>query len=618
VATLDYPEKIPNTRDGQGDSKTKELAEYYGRIGQWCNAAYDEASAQQNLSPELKSMSQAFEYLNGNQWTESMPSYRAKPVSNEFAALYWECIGLLTDTKPMFKITDIAKDGEFSKTEKILNACARGWAQQSKFERKLAFTTMFAMLTSAPAKIYWNPFARGHSGDAIDGDISYDYFPIQNLLRLGVNSYDDIQQDECIIYSRSRTLNWIKRAFPRMGKLVKPEEQISKYTSPGSAGINVAPNFYPNLSAGMRRLMGTSEPTTAESVYPKAIVREFWLKEDTRNESKGSIWMGPRNMAWCYEVKPGEMMYPRGRLIIRSNDITLYDEPNPYFHRKFPFALMGLNAVPWQMYAMSVVGPWMKQQDILNQIMQGVLMCIKKATNPALMAAKSAIHPEALRAIDSSKTNLKISYSQNAPSPPSWQTPPNVPGYVFQGYTTILTSMKQASVGTAMDNAGTKKQMPGGDTMDKIAFSKTTPIRNMGRNIEDFNNDVGNLWAPTACQFYDAGRRIEMLGIAGGLAPEDMDDKVTSLIPEGQDSEAFVRRWRYETDRGTMLGVERSDRTQVAFALRKNHDLSRKQLFKQLDWNINQKENDEELQAEAEAMAKAQAAAGVKPGAHKK
>ena len=265
---------------------------------------------------------------------------------------------------------------------------------------------------------------------------------------------------------------------------------------------------------------------------------------------------------------------------------------------------------------MSVLSPWMKQQDILNQIMAGVIQCVKKAVNPALMASKSAIHPEAMRAIDSSKPNLKITFSQNAGTPPVWQAPPNVPAYVLQTYGMVMQSMKQASGAAAMDSAMKNKQTPGSDTLDRITFSKNTPVRMMGRNIEGFTDDIGGMWAANALQFYDAAQRMELLGDQG-LTKEDTEDIPGSLIPEGINSESFVRRFRFKCDKGTLLNVQRQDKIQVGFALRKNHDLSRKGLFTLLDWNINQEENDAELAKEAEAMAKAQAAGGGKPGGKK-
>jgi hypothetical protein len=609
MADLFNSELLSNTRDSSGDQSQAHLVDYYAKLGSWCDQAFEEGVGLQQDVPELKEISGALDYLCGLQWKESMPSYRAKPVSNEMLGMFWETIGLLTDIKPMFNIKDIGGDGAYSKIESILNKLAKGWAATQRFERSLAFTTMFGMLTSAPAKIYWNPFARGTSGDPSDGDISFESLPVSSLLRLGINDDMDLQQDECVIYRRVRTLDWIKRAYPKMGVLVRPEEAKSKYTVDVQSPVTVMPQLFQTLSPAMKRMMGGSDKTNVQSVYPKAEVREFWKKDDSVNTSGNKIWMGPKGAAWGYTVNPGQKMYPRGRLIIRSNNVTLYDEPNPYFHRKFPFAQLGLYSVPWQQYAMSVLSPWMKQQDILNQIMSGVLQCVKKAVNPALMASKSAIHPEAMRAIDSSKPNLKITYSQNASQPPTWQQPPNVPGYVLQTYGMVMQSMKQASGSAAMDGALKNKQTPGGDTLDRITFSKNTPIRMMGRNIEGFTDDIGGMWAANALQFYDAAQRMELLGDKG-LTKEDTEEVAGSLIPEGINSESFVRRFRFKCDKGTLLNVQRQDKIQVAFALRKNHDLSRKGLYTLLDWNIDEEANDAELAKEAEMMAKAQAAAG--------
>lgn len=613
MAEVTYPELIPHTRDtSSGDDSRKNLTEYYSRIGQWCDNAFEEAVSIQQDVPEIKEMSTALDYLAGLQWRESLPSYRAKPVSNEVLSMFWETVGLLTDVRPMFKITDIGGEGSYSKIQSILNKLAKGWAANSNFERSLAFATMFGTLTTAPAKIYWNPFANGSSGDPSDGDQSFEALPVSSLLRLGTGSAD-IQDDECVIYRRVRTLDWIKRAYPTMGVLVQAEESRSKYSVDAQAPITVMPQLFQSLSPAAKRLMGGDRNVSTESVYPRAEVREYWKKDDSTNLSRNKIMVGPKESGWCYEVKPGQKLYPRGRLIIRANGVTLYDEPNPYYHRKFPFALLGLNAVPWNQYAMSLVSPWMRQQDILNQILAGAIQCVKKAINPPLMASKTAIHPEAMRAIDSSKPNLKITYSANAGTPPTWGAPPNVPAYVFNVYGIVQKSMEKSSGASAVGDAMGKKQVPGGDTLDKISFAKNTPVRMMGRNLEGFVDEVGGMWTANGLQFYDAAKRMELLGDKG-LTKEDTEDIPGSLIPEGINSEAFVRRWRFKCDKGTLLNVQRQDKIQISFALRKNRDLSRKKLFEVLDWNINEEENDAELAKEAEMMAKAQAAAGIKPG----
>jgi hypothetical protein len=610
-----FPELIPNASADSNSPSKPHLVEYYQRLGDWCDQAFEESSAEQQEVPEIRQISDALDYLLGMQWKESMPSYRAKPVSNELLSNFWETIGLLTDIKPMFNISAIGAEDQYSKVQGILNKLARGWTGSSGFERRVAFATMFGMLTTAPVKLYWNPFARGTSGDPSDGDITMEVLPAKSLLRLGMG--EDPQEDELNIYRRVRTLNWFKRAYPRMGKLVPPEEAKSKYTVDVQTPINVMPQLFENLSPAMKRMMGAGEKANGQSIYPKAECREYWMIDDTVNESRNTIWMGPERAAWGYWVKPGQKMYPRGRLIVRANKVILYDEPNPYYHRKKPFSLLGLYAVPWQNYAMSVISPWMRQQDILNQMMAGLLQCVKKAVNPPLLASKQTIHPEALRAIDASKPNLKVSYNGMSGSVPTWGNPPNIPTYVMQVLADIRKSMRQMSGAAAMDDATSKKQIPGGDTLDRITFAKNTPIRFMGRSLEACLDEIGEMWVANALQFYTAEKRTELLG-AAGLAKEDMEPQEGSLMPEGIDSEAYVRKFKFKCDKGTLLNVQKQERLQIAFALRKNHDLSRAGLYRFLDWNVNLKQIEEELAEEAKIMAAAQAAAGVKPGAKKK
>jgi hypothetical protein len=598
------------------------LVDYYTKMGGFLDGCYEEGIAKQKTTPELRAMDEAIDYLAGLQWKEKLPSYRPKPVSNEALSNFWETIGLLTDVRPIFHISEVGMPGKYSKTAKILNAMVKGWARRDKFNQTLGFWTMFGMFTTAPVVLYWNRFARGTSGDACDADISMRHLNPKALLRLGPTRPHDLAEDEMVIYRHRETLDWIKRAYPNMGRMVRPQEEMSSYGVEPQVPPTVMPQLFENLNAGWQRIMGGSERSSTRSKFPEAEVCEFWMNDDSENDSKNIVWMGPGDgksadsAPWGYWVKPGQKLYPRGRLVIRANKVTLYDEPNPYYHRKRPFVLMGLHSVPWQQYALSVVKPWLDQNDVLNQIMSGLLLAVKRALNPALMAPKSAIHPDALKQIDANKPGMKVSYNSNASTAPQWQTPPNIGAYPVPIYQEIKRSMKENSGTDAVNQALGKKQVPGGDTLEKIQFSKTTPIRFKAGNVETGVNEVGELWTGTALQFYDAARRVEVLGV-DGLTKEDIDDRPGSLIPEGVNSESHVRKFGFECEQNSLFGFQRQDRLPIAGSLRKNHDLSRKQFFKIAlpDWNIDQKENDEELAEEAKQQAMAMAAAGVKPGA---
>ena len=617
MADSDFQAPIPKTPE----VVDQYLVEYYTKLGSFCDECYSEGIARQKTTPELKAMDEAIDYLAGIQWRDKMPSYRPKPVSNEVLSNFWETIGLLTDVKPIFHISEVGMPGNYSKTAKILNAMVKGWARRDKFNQTLAFWTMFGMFTTSPVVLYWDRFARGTSGDPADADISMKHLSPKALMRLGPTRPHDIEEDEMVIYRHRETLDWIKRAYPNMGKHVRPDEGLSQFGVEPQVPPTVMPQLFEQMNAGWKKIMGGTEQSSVRSKYPEAEVAEFWMMDDSVNESSKTIWMGPgdgrspNSAPWGYWVKPEEKLYPRGRLVIRSNKVTLYDEPNPYYHRRRPFVLMGLHSVPWQQMALSVVKPWMDTNDVLNQLMAGLLLAAKRALNPALMAPKSAIHPDALKQIDAGKPGLKISFNSNAITGPQWQNPPNIGNYPIPLYQELKRSIKENSGTEAVNQALAKKQVPGGDTLDKIQFSKTTPIRFKAGNVETAVDEVGELWTATSLQFHDASRRMEALGL-DGLTKEDIDDRPGSLIPQGETSESFVRKFHFECERGSLFNFQRQDKIQIAAGLRKNKDLSRRKFFQILDWNINQEENDQELAEEAAQMAKAMAAAGIQPGAH--
>ena len=560
--------------------------------------------------PELNMIDDAIKYLSGSQWNEKLPSYRPKPISQDAVDNFWETVGLLSDLRPKFNITEIGSSKKKSRIAEILNVCSKPWMRQIGFSQKVAFWTMYGMMTTAPAICYWDKFAHGTSGDNSDADISLKLIRPDSLIRLGVTS--DFERDEMKVYRHRETLAWIRRAYP-LGYLVNPDYNSGSYETGSSSSPLVAPQLFQSLSPQFKRIMGGSDSVSKNSVYPTAEVVEFWMNDDSVNESRQTIWVGPKGSSWGYEVAPGKKLYPRGRHVVRAGKIILHDEPNPYFMRRDPFVFMNLHGVPWSEHGLSIIKPWMDSNDILNQIMAGMLLAVKRALNPTLMAPRSAIAPESMKMIDAGKPNLKVTYNSNAITPPVWSNPPSVPGWVMQTHAAVKSAMRRSSAGDAMDSALGKKQIPGGDTLEIMSMAKTTPIRYMAMQLEGALNAVGTNYAGIGLQFYTADHRTEKLGLEG-LVPEDMDDKPGSMIPEGVNSEAFVRRFTMSCEPGSLLNLDKRDKLPLALNLRKAHDISREQVLKIADLGIDLAENEQQLQLEAQKMAQAMQAAPKKGG----
>lgn len=592
-----FPPLVPNITDEAAmrkpQSDTHGGANYQQKILLWCNAAYEEAKKISGESREMQEIDQTLDYLAGLQWKGQQPSHRAKPVTNRMLRLFWETIGMLTDIRPIFEVHATAKMDSYSRTQDILNRLSRAWAIESNFDLTLAFIVMYGLLTTGFAKVEWDPLANNGQGDIVMTPVSPNA-----LLILG--GEHKLQEAECIIYRKVVTLDWLRRRFPLTAYAVQPDMTYSKFDLSTSAPSHIAPQLFMSLSPGMRRKIG-GDPEMAHSIYPKAEYREFWMRDDSTNSTNHDILMGQKDTNWCYTVPPGKPLYPRGRIIAMANRIILSDQPNPYWHGQFPFAMLRLNAVPWQFYGMSVLRSWMSMQDILNQVMAGVLNMVKLAVNPPLLAPKNAFGAEAWKSLDMSRPNEKAQYNPISPYKPDFRPAPNLPAYVLQFNSMVQQEMDMSSGAAAVADAARRKQVPSGDSLDQIQQARNTPIRLMGRNIEGFISELGLLFIPNLLQFYTAERRMDLLGTYG-LTPADYDASPGTLVPHGMEPEQYARKFKFVIERGSLLSTQRVERVNYAIRLFAMRAMSLRQLYRVLDINVDVDRMIEEMAQEAQMV----------------
>lgn len=589
---------FPPMMPAAGDDPSRPMGSSAGQSYQqavryWCDSAYEEAKKSASDSKEIQDLDTTMDYLQGMQWKGSQPSYKAKPVTNRMLRLFWETVGLLTDIRPIFEVHAMSKEAGFSKTQEILNLLCKAWALESNFDLKLAFVVMYGMMTTGYVKLEWDSRAANGAGDIVMEPISP-----SSLWMLG--GEDDLQSAECVIYRKVVTLDWIRRRFPITGSLVQPDVTYSKYDQSGSTPSHVSPQLFMSLSPGMRRKLG-GDPQMAHSVFPKTEYREFWLRDDSMNNTDKEVLMGLKGTNWCYTVQPGKPLYARGRVICMANRVILSDQPNPYWHGKFPFAMLRLNAVPWQQYGMNVMRSWMGMQDILNQVQAGVLNMIKLAVSPPLMAPKNAFGEQAWKSLDMSRPNEKAMYNPISANKPEFRPAPQLPAYVLQFNSIVSQEMDMSSGAAAVADAARRKQVPSGDSLDQIQQARNTPIRLMGRNIEGFISDLGVLFIPNMLQFYNADRRVDLLGTYG-LTPADYDASPGTMVPHGMEPEQYARKFKFRIERGSLLSTQHAEKVNYSLKLFAMKAMSLRQLYRVLDINVDVDRMIKEMVEEAQLV----------------
>lgn len=545
-------------------------------IKMWCEAAWEEAASDQKSSEELKLVDKYVEYLQGTQWPSARPSYRAKPTDNRMSRLFWELVSLLTDMRPIIDIRSVEREEQYIKQEDALNKRMRAWWLNNDIDQKVSMCVVYAMLTTSFAKLEWDENLKMGRGD-------FTIRPLGPTSVLPLKPSTDLQSSQAVIYHEVKPVGWVQRKYPDRAHLVKADFGLSQYSIEGGPPKNITPQLYSLLSPAYKQLLSKGQFRAGGSAYPMCRYREFWLKDYSINTSNRDVPMGDVGNPWkiSYVVKPGQMLYPRGRLIVMAGREVVHDGPNPYWHGLFPFGLLRLNVVPWQIYGVSDLRGMKDLQDIVNAILAGVIDMIKRAVNPPFFAPKTAFSESAWNSIDLSMPGARMAYNPTSPGEPKVVATAPLPGFVLNTLQLIYKEMDMQSGASAVTEAVRKKQVPGGDTLDQIRQAQQTPVRLKARNEEVFLRDLGVQMVPNMFQFYTASDRVSARD-SSGMKDIDLEWNMQDILPQGVSAFDMSKKYQFQVLEGSLLSFQRVEMAANLAKLRVSGDLDRATFFEKL------------------------------------
>lgn len=574
---------------------------------EWTESVYSEAEQELTSTHEVKLTGKLIDYIHGRQWSPQARFGRSRPVNNRLFRQFIEMVGLLTDIEPDFQVKFYNGHEGFSELEKLLNEMITIWANMSDFEMELSQTVMYGLIHTGFGKVQWNNTLNNGEGDN-------EFIPISPINLMSVGSQSKMSQGEVTIYRVPVTMAYLKRKYGAIADGVRPDSALSSMPAQMMRPAKMPNAQWSKLPPTLQRMLG--QRTDALSTkYPVALLKEFWMRDDSVWDGAESIRVGPELANWSYIVEPGMPIYPRGRLVVTAGRKILEDTCNPYWHSTptGPFACYRPYRVPWQFNGLSVLEPIAAIQNILNRIDGGVMDTINAAIEPSIVAPKAAFSQQSWDSMDPGAPGSKFMYNNNSPKSPEWRKPPELGAYVLPFKQDLMKEQDATSGSAAMQQALGKKQVPGGDSLDMIMNAKSTNIRLMGRSLKSFLTDIGTMVACNNLQFSTAKARASMFG-GKGLQDSDFTPIYGSLLPAGMEPERFVKMCGFSIRKGSLLGIEKADEIQVAFGLRKNKDLSRKGLYRKLDANIDVAKIEEELLEEAKVAITLGAIAGQAGG----
>jgi hypothetical protein len=542
----------------------------------WCNASFEEAQNWLMRSEEAVEVDNYISYLMGKQWPTKRPSYKAAPVNNLLLRSMEQTIATLTDIRTAYEV--VSENKIWDEQAQMLTKTAKSWWVNQNIDLQLGMAVIHAYITTGFLRIVWN--SRLYNGK---GDFQVIPENINAILPIGQPTMD-LQDWEGVIYTSARPLAWFKRKYPDAWYKVRPTQQLSTYTKNIAKPAFIGKTAFNMLSPQMQRALG-GRPQYGESVVAQAKYTEFWLQDYSLNISKNDIRMGLEKSNWFYIVKPGERLYPRGRLIITGGEDfqTMYDGPNFHWHGRYPFICIRLKPVPWQFHGVSELRTKIPLQNIVNHILAGVLDMVKKAINPPLLFPSNAFSTSIQQSMDPSMPNSKLAYSPQSVSPPAYARPPELPSWIFNTMQYAEQSLQDDSGLLDLPGMARKKVSPAGDTLSQLKENQQTIMRLRGRHMEYAIAELGEQMTTNFLQFYTLSRRMMLNGIQG-VTPQDVFDwNPETMVPAGVPPDQYVRNYSFKVTPGSLLNTNRQELSMLAMALRRQGDMSRKTLFEMLD-----------------------------------
>jgi hypothetical protein len=560
---------------------------YLDKASQWADNVFDEATSQLSYDEETREVQRYIQIIMGKQWPADRPNFKSRPVINKVSKFFWELVAYLTDLRLNIDVSTENKDHK--KLEELFKKTVQWNYRNERGTMATIFAIMHASLGSGYIKVYPNK---------TKNDISYLPCGPDSVTPIMANPID-LQLSAGIIHQAWMPLTWFQENFPNSGHDVQPEMSYE-----GEA-MGERPGYVPEytwnaIAPGLRKfLYSVSQPETrggggwGTGKMPVALYTEFWFRDPQLNTSTRDIKMGSGN--WSYTVRPGERIYPWGRLLCtaqRTRRRPLYDGPNFHWHGQFPFALLRLQPVPWMWSGISEFRDLWPINSNMNQVIADALDLQKQCLNPTFAVVDQALDEATwgkyFPGMPGQKLRLML---RNTPIDQliKWIYPDTgVLNSVPVLYQLLKSAFDEQSGIVDIGKAMNKKQVPSESTIESIRESQQGKFRVKGLFLEQFIEDVGRLALSDIIQFYNRKRVIQLFG-ADGLLWEHLDYDPDTIVPYMQSMKGvvdpyfrgreFVKQFMLSVAAGSGMPAQRRANAEIAMALRRGHDIDRESLI---------------------------------------
>ena len=523
-------------------------AEILGYISE----ALEEGDAFLRSQRGFSKISESISMIMGDAQELRSPSL-SSTTSNHFGKVAADLSALLTDVKPMWEYRTYNR--RYEPTQVNLGKLSTAWFTSQHIDMRFVECVKYATVGGTSySHIFWD--------EEID-DLNMMAEDPRDVIPIRPAGNESIQSAYGVIIRREFPVNYLRRRYPGKAAYIKADRDGSYKTGLDNTRFG---RLMEQMTSPFRMRLFGKDPAKEMPRIPTADCYTLYLKDRSRNLKPYPVQVGDFDKDgkalnnWSYVVDPGDLLYPRGRMIVATRTAVLRDGPNIYWHGKFPCPKLTLDPWPWTWLGKAPLWDLISLQKALDRLLRVIDDHVEQVARPGVIADKNSTSKAMLDKLDTRRAGWKVQQNPLAGKGIQVVYPNPLPSDIFGHRDWLTNEMDLLSGASDMRNLMKLNQLPSADSMEKLMESMTATVRARSRVIEAFMREFAEITAYNFAQFYTLPRRVQILG-PDGLTAEDFDYDPGTLIPDfvhESDFDRFGHPTADALERGPLPRYERA------------------------------------------------------------
>lgn len=494
------------------------------RVLGWLREWTQEGDLINRSDPSYASIERAFQYVVGEQLSTEQRKLKYLPqiVINETRKAMQAHVSAITDFKP---VVGWKGPPEAQVQADLLNKYLLAEWVTLMLDIDLGDCVKYALAGgTGDLVVDWDPHVPLGGAHQFTARDPRDTLPLRPSYGRSIQSWEG-----CCL-REEHSVNVLRGMYPTQAALFKPASDTALGKIMG------------RFRTGLSRLLSPADPldqissgtagTARRSRRGAVVLYRAYFHDRTRNLTGKTLVLGTPGSNWATTVAPNAPLYPRGRLVVATDDAVIYDGPNTYWHGRFPVCRLKLWSVPWQFLGVPLFNDLLPIQDAINDTVHDARLGIRQWVDPDITYNRNAVSESTMKLMDPRRPGKRVKVMPGFGEPWKKEDGPNPQVLamcleLWQQLTTAFTDKAGTANLTALLGL---RQMPSGDTIEKYYNALTPEIRSEARMVESFLSDLAALMKPNYFQFLSKAKRVQILGTAG-QALADFDFDPNTLVP---------------------------------------------------------------------------------------